>query len=86
MAWDLLALMVSCASPAAVELSTVIGVGGRGHCISSNVMCWITPSFILVKRAAASASEVANMTLAYMPVVIRIGPLGGLVVSSRLPK
>ena len=86
MAWDLLALMVPHASPTAVELSTVIGVGGCSHCISSNAMHWITPSFILVKRAAASASEAADMTLANMPVVFRIGPLGGLVVSSRLPK
>ena len=53
--------------PTTIELSTVIGVGGCGHCISSNAMCWITPSFILVKRVAASASEVANMTLANMP-------------------
>ena len=82
MSQDLLALMVSCASPAAVELSTVIGVGGCGHCISSNAMCWTTPSFILVNRAAASASEAADMTLANMPVVFRIGPLGGSVVFS----
>ena len=53
MAQDLLALMVSRASPAAVELSTVIGVGGCGYCISSNAMCWMTPSFILVNRVAA---------------------------------
>ena len=86
MAQDLLALIVSCASPAAVELSTVIGVGVCGHCISSNAMCWMTPSFILVNRVAASASEAANVTLANMPVVFRIGPLGGSVVFSRLPK
>ena len=86
MAQDLLAFMVSHASPAAVELSTVIGVGGCGHCISSNAMHWMTPSFILVKRAAASASEVADMMLAKMPVVFRIGPLCGSVVSSWLPK
>ena len=48
MAQDLLALIVSFASPTAVELSTVIGVGGCGHCMSSNAMHWITPSFILV--------------------------------------
>ena len=42
MARDLLALIVSCTSPAAaVELSTVMGVGGCGHCISSNAMRWI---------------------------------------------
>ena len=86
MARDLLALMVSRASPIAVELSTVIGVKGCGHCISSNAMHWMTPSFILVKRAAASASEAADMTLANIPVVFRIGPLGGSVVSSLLPK
>ena len=86
MAWDLLALMVSRASPAAVELFTVIGVGGCGHCISSNAMHWMTPSFILVNRAAASASEAADMTLAKMPVVFRIRLLGGSVVLSRLPK
>ena len=86
MAWDLLALMVTRASSAAVELSTVIGVGGCGHCISSIAMRWMTPSFILVKRAAASAAEAANMMLANIPVVFRIGPLGGSVVSSRLPK
>ena len=86
MARDLLAFMVSCASPTAVELSTVIGVGGCGHCISSNAMRWMTRSFILVKRAAASASEAANITLANMPKVFRIGPLGGSVVSSQLPK
>ena len=38
MAQDLLALIVSRASPATVELSTAIGVGGCGHCISSNAM------------------------------------------------
>ena len=89
MARDLLALMVSCASPTTVELSTVIGVGGCGHCISSNAMCWMThPSFVLVNRAAVSASvsEAANKTLASMPVVFRIGPLGGSVVFSQLPK
>ena len=86
MARDLLALIVSHASPAAVELSTVIGVGGCGHCISSNAIRWMTPSFILVNRVAASASEAADMTLAKMPVVFRIGPLGGSVVLSRLPK
>ena len=86
MARDLLALMVSCASPAAVELSTVIGVGGCGHCISSNATRWMTPSFILVNRAAASASEAADMTLAKMPVLFRIGLSGGSVVLSRLPK
>ena len=86
MARDLLALIVSRASPAAVELSTVMGVGGCGHCISSNAMRWMTPSFMLVNRAAASASEVADIMLAIMPVVFRIGPLGGSVVFSRLPK
>ena len=86
MAQDLLALMVSRTSPTTVELSTVIGVGGCGHCIYSNAMRWITLSFILVKRVAASASEVADMTLANMSMVFRIGPLGGLVVSSLLPK
>ena len=64
MARDLLALIVSRASPAAVELSTVIGVGGCGHCISSNAMRWITPSFMLVNRAAALASEAADIMLA----------------------
>ena len=86
MAQDLFALMVSHASPAAVELSTVIGVGGCGHCISSNAMHWMTPFFILVNRVAASASEAADMTSAKMPVVFRIGALGGSVVLSRLPK
>ena len=86
MARDLLALMVSRARPAAVELSTVIGVGGCGHCIFSNAMRCITPSFMLVNKAAASASEAANITLAKMPVVLRIGSLGGSVVGSRLPK
>ena len=86
MARDLLALMVSRASPAAVELSTVIGVGGWGHCISSNAMRWITPSFMLVNRAAASASEAADMTLARIPVVFKIGPLGGSAWSSLFPK
>ena len=86
MAQDLLALMMSRARPAAVELSTMIGVGGCGHCISSNAMRWITPSFILVNRAAASASEAADIILVNMPVVLRIGPLGGLDVSSRFPK
>ena len=86
MAQDLLALIVSRTSPAAVELSTVIGVGGCGHCISSNAMRWITPSFMLVNRAAASASEAADIMLANIPVVFRIGPLGGSVVCSRLPK
>ena len=80
MARDLLALMVSRARPAAVELSTVIGVGGCGHCISSNAMRCITPSFMLVNKAAASASEAADITLAKMPVVLRIGALGGSVV------
>ena len=86
MARDLLALIVSRARPAAVELSTVIGVGGWGHCISSNAMRWITPSFMLVNRAAASASEAADITLAKMPVVLKIGPLGGSVVGSLFPK
>ena len=83
---DLLALMLSRTSPGAVELSTVIGVGGCGHYISSNAMRCVTPSFILVKGVAASASEVADMTLAKMPVVFRIGPLGGSVMSSLLPR
>ena len=86
MARDLLALIVSCASPAEVELSTVIVVGGCGHCVSSNAMHWITPSFMLVNRAPASAPEAADITLANIPVVFRIGLLGGLVVCSRFPK
>ena len=86
MAQDLLALMVSLAQPAAVELSTVIGVGGSGHCISSNAMRCITTSFMLVNKAAASALEAADITLANMPVVLRIGALGGSVVWSLLPK
>ena len=86
MARDLLALMVSRASPTAVELSTVMGVEGWGHCISSNAMCWITPSFMMVNRAAASASEAADMTFAKMPVVFKIGPLGGSTWSFLFPK
>ena len=72
--------------PAAIELCTVIGVGGCGPCISSNAMRWITPSSMLVNRVAASASEAADITLANMPAVFRIGPLGGSEVWSRLPK
>ena len=86
MARDLLALMVSRARPAAVELSTVMGVRGCGYCISSNAMRWITPSFMLVNLATASASEAADITFANIPVVFSIGPLGGSVVCSRLPK
>ena len=43
MAQDLVALMVSCVSPAAMELSTVTGVGGCGNYISSNAMHCMTP-------------------------------------------
>ena len=80
MARDLLALMVFRTRPAAVELSTVIGVGGCGHCISSNAMRWITPSYMLVNKAVASASEAADITFAKIPVVLRMGALGGSVV------
>ena len=86
MSRDLSVVMVSHDSPATVELSTVIGVGGCGHCISANEMHWMTPSFILVNRAAASASEATEMMLAKMPLVFRIGLLCGFVVMSRLPK
>ena len=86
MAQDLLTLIVPRASPSTVELSTVMGLGGCGHCISSYAMRWMTPSFMLVNRAAASASEVADITLANIPVVFRIGPLGGSVVCSQFPK
>ena len=73
---DLLTLMVSRTSPAAVELSTVIGVGGCGHFISSNAMCWMTPSFILVKSVAASASEacrgVQNWAIGWISCVVPV--------------
>jgi hypothetical protein len=74
---DLRCLRVLFAIPEAVELSVLIGVGGRGWLSSSSVVRSGTASWPLTKRPPTSASAADAMTLQSLWQTVWMGLLGG---------
>ena len=72
------------AIPTAVELSTCIGVGGWGLCISSNVVRIGMAAWLLRNNVPYSASAVDAMMLRNILHIIKMNPLSMGVYSLKI--